>query len=217
MSNLKYNPKALSSVKYCSECKTNKGLVEFDSNSNAQFGKYPICKLCRCNKRKLINNEPNNFGVKICVKCKEEKDIIDFDKDKSQSDGLQSYCKKCRRIISRTWASTLDGFIKKILCDLNNSCKRNKIFINLTVQDVKNLYYIQDCNCAITGLPLTHNAYSQIDNNDISEYFNLSIDRIDSCEHYTIDNIQLIGSMIKKMKGGMSNDKFIEFCKMILY
>jgi hypothetical protein len=85
------------------------------------------------------------------------------------------------------------------------------------VEEIKNLYYMQDCLCAITGLPLTHIAYSKIDNNDISEFFNLSIDRLDSCEHYTIDNIQLIGSMIKKMKGGMTNEKFIEFCKMVLY
>ena len=46
-----------------------------------------------------------------------------MNKDKSQKDGCQIYCKKCRRQISKEWSSTLDGFIKKILCDLNNYCK----------------------------------------------------------------------------------------------
>ena len=217
MANSKYNPESLSSVKYCWECKINKSLEEFDVNINGQFGKYPTCKSCRSDKRKLINNEAVTHGFKSCTKCKEDKDVEMYDKDKSQNDGLQPYCKNCRRMISRQWASTLDGFIKKILCDLNFHCKKNKIFINLTVEDIKKLYYIQDCKCAITGLPLTYIAYSKVDTNDISEFFNLSIDRLDSCEHYTIDNIQLIGSMIKKMKGGMTNDKFIEFCKMVLY
>ena len=217
MENSKYNGKCLSSVKYCFECKITKILQEFDVNLNGQFGKYPICKSCRAIKRKLINNESINNGYKICIKCKEETDVIEFDKDKSQKDGRQIYCKNCRRQISKEWASTLDGFIKKILCDLNNYSKKNKIFINLTVEEIKNLYYVQDSRCAITGIPLTYISYSKIGNNDISEYFNLSIDRLDSLKAYTIGNIQLIGSMIKRMKGGMSNDKFIEYCKMVIY
>jgi hypothetical protein len=216
MANSKYS-EFLSLVKYCPECKTNKNLSEFDINTNGQFGKYPICKICRSNKRKLINNEPIADGFKICVKCKNEKGVILFDKDHSQKDGYQSYCKDCRRQISKDWASTLDGFIKKILCDLKFHCKKNKIFINLTAEEIKNLYYMQNSLCAITGLPLTHIAYSKVDNNDISEFFNVSIDRIDPLQDYTKDNIQLIGSMIKKMKGNMPNDKFIEYCKMVLY
>ena len=79
------------------------------------------------------------------------------------------------------------------------------------------MYYAQNYKCAITGRSLTYISYSKIGNNDITEFFNLSIDRLDSLKDYTIDNIQLIGSMIKRMKGGLSNDKFIEFCKMVLY
>lgn len=217
MTNPKSNAELLSSIKYCLDCKTNKILEDFDVNTNGQFAKYPICKSCRSDKRKLINNEPVTSGFKTCAKCKEEKFVGLYDKDKSQKDGLQPYCKDCRRIISSNWANTLDGFIKKILGDLNFYCKKNNIFNNLTVEEIKNLYYSQNCLCAITGLPLTHIAYSKIDANDISEFFNISIDRLDIYQDYTIDNIQLIGSMIKKMKGNMPTDKFIEFCKMVLY
>ena len=206
-----------SSNKYCFECKTNKKLEDYDIQKNSQFGKYPICKLCRKIKREQINNESVHSGNKLCAKCKEEKDVKNFDKDKSQKDGLQPYCKICRRVISKVWASTLDGFIKKILCDLNVQCKKSKIFINLKVEDIKKLYYDQECKCALTGLLLTHMAYSKIDSNNISEFLNLSIDRINTFENYTIDNVQLIGSMIKKMKGNLSNDKFREMCKMVLY
>jgi hypothetical protein len=207
-----YNP-----IKYCIECKTNKNIDEYDINKNTQFGKYPICKLCRSTKRKQINNESLHYGNKLCARCKEEQDVKKFDKDKSQKDGLQPYCKICRREISRIWASTLDGFIKKILCDLNAQCKKNKICTNLTVENIKKLYYEQECKCALTGLPLTNIAYGKTDCNDITEFFNLSIDRINRLEDYVIGNIQLIGSMIKKMKGNLSNDKFREMCKIILY
>lgn len=203
--------------KYCFECKKNKKIVDYDIHKTSQFGKYPICKMCRKTKRKLIDNEPVCEGNKLCVKCKEEKEVKLFHKDKSQKDGLQFFCKSCRREISKTWASTLEGFIKKSLCDLNNQCKRNKIFINLTIEDIKSKYYQQECRCALTGLILTHKAYSKSMNNDISEYFNLAIDRIDILENYTNDNIQLIGSMIKKMKGNMTNDKFREMCRMVVY
>jgi len=205
------------SEKYCFECKTNKKLEEYDVHKNGQFGKYPICKLCRKIKRKETENVSEHYGNKICVKCKEEQYVKNFDKDKSLKDGLQPYCKTCRREISRVWASTLDGFIKKSLCDLNVQCKKSKVFINLKVEDIKKLYYEQECKCALTGLTLTHIAYSKMDSNNISEFFNLSIDRIDSFKDYTTDNIQLIGSMIKKMKGNLSNDKFREICKMVLH
>lgn len=207
----------LSSVKYCYECKKNKNVDSFDINKDGQFGRYPICKSCRSIKRKAINNEPLKQGYKNCIKCNLEKEVILFDKDKSQIDGLQSYCKECRRIISKNWASTLDGFIKKILADLNIYCKKNIINNNLTLENVKDLYIKQAGLCKLTGLPLTHLAYSNKNNNEISEFFNISIDRIDQNKDFEINNVQLIGSMIKHMKGNMSNEKFIEFCKMVLY
>lgn len=207
----------LSSVKYCYECKTNKNIVDFDININGQFGRYPICKSCRSIKRKIINNESIKQGYKLCLKCNLEKEVLLFDKDKSQNDGLQSYCKECRRTISKNWASTLDGFIKKILSDLNIYCKKNHIINTLNLDNVKELYIKQNGLCKLTGLPLTHLAYSNKDNNEISEFFNISIDRIEANKEFEINNIQLIGSMIKKMKGNMTNEKFIEFCKMVLY
>jgi hypothetical protein len=212
-----YEPKILSSIKYCYECKTNKKLEEFDINKNGQFGRFPICKLCRSIKRKLINNDSIINGEKICVKCKVKKDNSSFSKDKSQNDGLQNYCKDCRRNSSKEWASTLDGFIKKILADLNIYCKKNKLQNNLTLDLVKETYQRQNGLCVLTGLPLTHISYSNKENNEISEFFNISIDRKNLEEDYHKDNIQLIGSMIKRMKGNLTNEKFVEFCKMIFY
>lgn len=212
-----YNPEFLSNEKYCYECKTNKKLEKFDINKNGQFGRYPICKSCRSLKRKLINNIPIYEGNKLCVKCGSYRDAKEFNKDKTKIDGLQQYCKACRRNISKEWSSTFDGFIKKIFADLNIYCKKNNVINNLTINTIKEIYNKQYGLCKLTGLPLTHISYSNQDNNEITEFFNISIDRINPLGVYDFDNVQLIGSMIKRMKGNMTNEKFIEFCKIIIY
>lgn len=217
MEKTRYNPETFSSIKYCYECKCNKSLDKYDINKTGQFGRFPICKSCRSKARKNKNYEATVSGIKICSKCKIDKEVDEFNKDKSQIDGLQIYCKTCRRSSSKEWASTIDGFIKKILSDLKIYCKKKNIYNDLTNENIRELYNKQNGLCALTGLPLTFIAYSNEKNNEISEYFNISIDRIDSLDIFTINNIQLIGSMIKRMKGGMTNEKFIEYCKMILY
>jgi hypothetical protein len=213
----KYNYEQLSSIKYCRECKHNKPLEDYDINRLGQFGRYPMCKMCRSNIRKLINNEPNTTGLKTCSKCKIEKEKFSYSKDKSKIDGLQIYCRICRRDSTKKWSSSLEGFIKKILSDLKIYCKNKNIYNDLVFVDIKQIYDEQNGLCALTGLPLTFIAYSNENNNEISEFLNISIDRIDSLNGFTVNNIQLIGSMIKRMKGTMSNDKFIEYCKMVIY
>lgn len=217
MEKTKYNLEVLSSIKYCYECKFNKKINEYDINKLGQFGRYPICKLCRSNIRKNKSFEKKTNGTKMCSKCKIEKEVLEFNKDKSQIDGLQIYCKVCRRSSSKSWASTLDGFIKKILSDLKIYCKKKNIYNDISFENIKEMYNKQNGLCALTGLPMTFMSYSNEKNNDISEFFNISIDRINSLDNFTINNVQLIGSMIKRMKGGMSNEKFIEYCKMVLY
>ncbi len=44
-------------------------------------------------------------------------------------------------------------------------------------------------------------------------YNNMSFDRIDSSKNYTINNIQLVCSIVNIMKGEMSMETFLDFCK----
>ena len=43
-----------------------------------------------------------------------------------------------------------------------------------------------------------------------------SLDRIDSLKGYTEDNVQWVHKHINFMKGSLSENKFIEYCKLIV-
>jgi len=86
-----------------------------------------------------------------------------------------------------------------------NSAKRG-IYINLTIDDIWNLFIAQEEKCALTKLPITIAS-------DSSQ--TASLDRIDSSKGYVKGNIQWVHKDINKMKNILSNSKFIEYCKLI--
>ena len=45
---------------------------------------------------------------------------------------------------------------------------------------------------------------------------NMSLDRIDSLQSYTLDNIQLMRSTINIMKSDLEQNSFIEFCDRVV-
>lgn len=64
--------------------------------------------------------------------------------------------------------------------------------------------------CALSGIPMTHKIYAGKINT------NLSIDRIDPNEGYTRNNTQLVCSCVNMMKGMLTIEELIQFCKAIL-
>lgn len=120
-------------------------------------------------------------------------------------------------------SSTIEQFIKgKLNETLHDLPKRfRKIKLDITREDLYTKFEKQGGLCALSGLimttftshklrPLKERKYRYEEN-----YLNISIDRIDSLKDYTTDNVQLICSCVNMMKGEMSQDMFIEFCKTI--
>lgn len=58
---------------------------------------------------------------------------------------------------------------------------------------------------------LSYNSRSQ----RVKNKNNISIDRINSNEHYVLDNIQLICSFVNTIKWDMPMKEFVEFCCLI--
>jgi len=79
----------------------------------------------------------------------------------------------------------------------------------ITLDNLINLWDEQSGKCAISGLDLT---FTQNSGFTIT---NASIDRIDSTKDYELDNIQLVGSMINRMKTDLPQDEFIKLCGII--
>lgn len=203
--------------KNCIICEESKLFDNFHKNASGTYGYHNECKTCRSEKRKKINVPKPTIGTKKCLKCENTYDISNFYCDKSNSTGLQTYCKDCCVENTKKWASTFDGFIKRLYKDIiNNNKKRAKpIKCLITTQDIKDLYDKQNSLCALTNQKLTTDTYTVKGNQHIINKFNISVDRIDSNKDYTKDNIQLVGAIINRIKSDLSNEQFLDICNMV--
>jgi hypothetical protein len=114
-----------------------------------------------------------------------------------------------------------DLFLKYIFSNLiNNNINRPKTFaVNINIDDIILLYKSQRGLCALTGIPLTlkkkiDRKGEDSDHCHIQNIWNLSVDRIDSSKGYEIDNIQLLGAIINRMKLDLPEEDFIEVCRL---
>lgn len=78
---------------------------------------------------------------KVCSKCKEEKQLTDFHKNKVGKHGVHHYCKSCNSVQKKSSYNYVKSRNRGIL---------NKY--NLTLEEVENLYIIQDKKCKICNI-----------------------------------------------------------------
>ncbi len=200
--------------KSCNICDEIKNVTFFHKNGPTY---HPSCKLCRSIERKKIRVERPAEGTRKCACCEVEKNISEYHSDKSSSTGLQTYCKDCQTQKTKKYTSTLNGFIKKIYKDMYHNAEKRakKLNIELTVEDINELYEKQNGLCAISGLKLTHETYAYKDKEHIINRLNISIDRINSNLGYTKDNIQLVAAIVNRMKTDLPDPEFIKICSII--
>ncbi len=212
-------------MKCTGKCGETKTLDKFDLAGSGKFGRHNKCKDCRSAENKELNYPRQETGTKICYgeecigddELGKEKDVSEFYSDKTAKDGLQTYCKDCQHVNTKAWASTFDGFIKKHFKDIvNNAKKRAKdLKVEITVDDIKELYIKQDGKCALSGIEMTMLSYVHKGNQHIMNRYNLSVDRINSSKDYTKDNIQLVCAFINRSKTDESVDQFLLMCNTI--
>lgn len=193
-------------LKYCRGCDEDVSRTLFHKNGKTL---HPICKICRQIERKSLNI-PRKEGIKYCPGCDLTHPTTEFHSDKQAPDGLQSYCKKYKNILRLKYLSNYDNFIKKNFSDLRHNAKRRNIQVDITIQDVHNLYKQQNGLCAILNIKMTYEATERGANTQhIINKLNVSVDRIDSSKYYTKDNIQLVCAIINRIKAGLSNNNFL--------
>jgi hypothetical protein len=201
-------------TKSCKTCNQIKDVINFHKNGTTY---HPSCKPCRSEDRKKIRYERPSDGLRKCACCEIEKNISEFHSDKSSPTGLQTYCKDCQCEKSKKWASTLDGFIKRLHLDMRHNAKKRakELNIEITCDDIKELYKKQNGLCALTGRLMTTDTYMVKGNQHIINKMNISIDRINSDLGYTKDNIQLVAAIVNRMKTDLPDSEFIKICSII--
>lgn len=201
-------------TKSCKVCNEVKDITNFHKNGTTY---HPSCKPCRSIERKKIRFERPVEGIRKCACCEIEKDISEYHSDKSSPTGLQTYCKDCQTQKTKKCTSTLNGFIKKIYKDMYHNAERRakELNIELTIEDIHELYNKQKGLCAISGLKMTHETYAFKDKEHIINRLNISIDRINSSLGYTKDNVQLLAAIVNRMKTDLPDSEFIKICSII--
>lgn len=201
--------------KECRLCGETKPLDNYNKSICGRFGYANECIDCRKIARKQLNYPRITEGTKLCNRCKLEQDIKEFSSDSKNSDGLRSTCKNCSIEHTYEYGSTFDGFIKMLYSDLKNNAKKRNIKVEITIDDIKQLYDKQTGLCALSMFKMTHNKQPNDSPTHINNKFNISVDRIDSSKDYTIDNIQLVCAIVNIIKYDMGTNEFIDVCKKI--
>jgi hypothetical protein len=76
----------------------------------------------------------------------------------------------------------------------------------MKIEDLLALYEAQGGLCAITLIPMTTGI------REGRKRTNVSIDRIDSSKGYSLDNIQLVCTIVNLMKLDMTQTEFTKWC-----
>lgn len=131
----------------------------------------------------------------------------------------QGNTKSCGCLIERTgkdhpsWKGHGDISAKfwhhNIVRSANGEKGRKEIPLEVTIENVWDLFLQQDRKCALSGIKLRFPRTSG--NNE----WTASLDRIDSSKGYTKNNIQWVHKDINVMKNKYNNEYFIQTCKRI--
>jgi len=154
-----------------------------------------------------------NQDTKQCTKCAEILPLSAFEQvcRNNRETNYNSQCKDCRHKKNQEHFSTFDGFINRLYLSLkHNAATRSKdLSIEITEDDIKDLYKKQDGLCVLTGIKMTHLAYQTNVNNRKINNYNISIDRINSSKGYTKDNVQLVCAAVNIMKSDLTEDELL--------
>lgn len=87
---------------------------------------------------------------------------------------------------------------------IKRGAKTRNIKFNLTIQEIWNLFLLQDRKCAITGVDL-----------EFGKNPTASLDRIDSNLDYIISNVWWVHKKINKLKNNLMIEEFLSLCEKV--
>lgn len=107
---------------------------------------------------------------------------------------------------------TLEGKLISLITQSRYRAKQSKLEHTIDTNFIRELFFKQKGLCALSGLKMAiRGTYGS------NEYWHsISIDRIDSNNGYTKDNVQLLCTGVNKIKGKMSDQQFVAFCQSVL-
>ncbi len=156
---------------------------------------------CACGWTDVVNSNNLIRGISTCCyKCKNRK----LKDDRGRCFSVTIYSTDADFLV-REW----DSQVPDLFWDrLNKSASKRGLILDIKADDLVRLFAEQRGRCAYTGLGIHMN------NN--GRKCTASLDRIDSDNGYSIDNIQFVHKHVNLMKNVFSHDYFVAMCKSVV-
>lgn len=156
----------------------------------------------------------------LCYTCLEYKHEDDFNRLANKTPSPESrnrkntICKVCFSKRGKKYKEglkgTLEGVLYMRLSSARSSCGKRHIHFdaNLKLEDLMEIYNKQKGRCNISG--------ELLEIGGPKRPHTLSLDRINSLEGYTKDNLQLVCWAVNQMKNNLSEDQLKFWCNKII-
>lgn len=164
----------------------------------SKWGKWEVLQPIEYEERKRPSGR-NALYVKVRCECGTESSIL----RESLMSGYSKACRGCyhRGTLNNRWSGYGD-MPGTVYHKIRSSAKNRNIPVNVSKEQLHDLLHTQNFRCALTNEKLT--------------WESASLDRIDSNLPYEIGNLQWVLSEVNYMKRILTQDRFIELCKLIV-
>jgi hypothetical protein len=167
-------------------------------------------------------NNTEYYREIVTVKCPKCKNIF----ERAYRNLLHAKkCKKCSHLENnkkkfKNGHKTVGDLSGSMVATIKQGAKRRNLEYNITSEFLWDLFLKQDKKCALSGLPLKLSTYNMITSTGKSKHYNKSIvtaslDRKNSNIGYIESNVQWVHKIVNILKGAITDNDFIYFCKKI--
>lgn len=210
-------------MKHCGRCKTYKPLDEFHRSASSKDGRASECKICACKRVKEWNEKNRD-------KANEKSRNWQRDNRLHRKRYMRDYYAANRdKLISANvrWNRDHPDVVKRVAAEYRKRVKEDRDTVirqcvrsakaratkhgrkcEITVGVLDAWIKTQNERCIITGFEFDY----ATDENYRSRPLIPSIDRIDSNGDYTLDNIQIVCTLVNRAKNEFSQDLFDAMC-----
>lgn len=95
---------------------------------------------------------------------------------------------------------------------VRNNAKQRNILFDINIDQCWCIYLEQAGKCAVTGEILVFDEAGKIRNHGNQT---ASLDRIDNKKGYVVENIRWVHKKVNMSRNKLSNEKFLEYCKLV--
>jgi Zn finger protein HypA/HybF involved in hydrogenase expression len=159
-----------------------------------------LLKTIEINKQKSLLKwtEINEKKEKACCRCNKTLKLNDFreiEKGKYEYKKYNSFCNFCdaerTSIYKNKKIKTIEGKVGFLFSNMRRRVRDKGCLIDIDQNDLVDLYYAQKGLCFYSGEEMSLGEHKATKNLYSINFFNISVDRIDSKKGYTKDNVVL--------------------------